>query len=693
MSIAITCRAWSRRFANGDDWRVGLKVNGGRIQIACVAVASTMLTAGAWGMPPGYDPSADERNPRPSNLQPTTVESLEAHQAGLAGAVSIGGTGADACGDVTVVDLPVGPAGDPSEVLLVGDTIDATGPDCERFGIASWWEAFRIDKCASVTIELCGSRPARFGASTELTESCRSDGTCSRFIQADDVSNEECLDNSVWMRFNSLPPGVYYYPLKAGSFYNLTIRAEQCVGDCDRCYGACCNTEERFCLDDVFVDGCHGVDRTWTFRQPCCEIECRPAGVEFDALGVELLSRVPLDAFDSGSERAMDVWGYTSPSGREYAIVGLTFGTGFVDITDPANPVVIADIPDAGSGTSDMAVFDQYAYNVNGNDSGIQIIDLTRIDDGVVTLLGSAAGGLTSAHNIFIDETSGFAYPCISNLTQGMVAFDLADPTDPQLVGFWNEHQAHDVFVQTYDDCPYAGRSGACEIAFVFAGEAGVMVVDVTEKGAMTTIATYTYDTVGYTHQGWLTDDLQFLFFTDESDERQFGLDATTYVIDVSDVANPKAVTTFTNGICSIDHNLMIRGNLALLANYAAGLRVLDISDLSDIREIGHLDTYPHSNHAGFDGAWGVFGGFPSGTVIVTDRVSGLFVASVCSVTNSRRGDFDGDETVTLFDVARFEQCFRTNPTDTACVLADLDCDRDIDLGDFSQLLKRLDAE
>ena len=46
-------------------------------------------------------------------------------------------------------------------------------------------------------------------------------------------------------------------------------------------------------------------------------------------------------------------------------------------ITDPRNPVVVADIADASSTWSDIKVYDQYAYNVNETTGGMQIIDLT----------------------------------------------------------------------------------------------------------------------------------------------------------------------------------------------------------------------------------------------------------------------------------------------------------------------------
>ncbi len=64
------------------------------------------------------------------------------------------------------------------------------------------------------------------------------------------------------------------------------------------------------------------------------------ATTAFTSHKVTLVSRVPPSAFPSGSSGANEVWGYVSPGGREYGILGMRRGTGFVDITDPANPVI-----------------------------------------------------------------------------------------------------------------------------------------------------------------------------------------------------------------------------------------------------------------------------------------------------------------------------------------------------------------
>ena len=54
--------------------------------------------------------------------------------------------------------------------------------------------------------------------------------------------------------------------------------------------------------------------------------------------------QMPLSAIGGGSGN--DVWGWTdSTTGKEYAIIGLSNGTSFVDITDPAAPTFLGRLP------------------------------------------------------------------------------------------------------------------------------------------------------------------------------------------------------------------------------------------------------------------------------------------------------------------------------------------------------------
>src|SRR5215203_4964805 len=62
----------------------------------------------------------------------------------------------------------------------------------------------------------------------------------------------------------------------------------------------------------------------------------------FPSRDVMLLSWLSLGDFGlAPSENGNSCFGYTSPSGREYAIFGHSQGTAFVEITQPANPVIV----------------------------------------------------------------------------------------------------------------------------------------------------------------------------------------------------------------------------------------------------------------------------------------------------------------------------------------------------------------
>jgi len=452
----------------------------------------------------------------------------------------------------------------------------------------------------------------------------------SRFGACEERVFDECL-----------PPGTYTLivstagivnGLPCGSAYNLEL-------SCGDCVGACCDEQAGLCTDDVMAQNCPG---SWYGGQTCCEVECPDLGGAYTSSGLTLLSQTPLSAFPGSQTLANEAWGYTSPSGREYAIIGFTKGTGFVDITDPTNPQVVGYIDGGGVDQPwrDMDVFGEYAYIVSDGDGvGLQIADLTDIDGGNVTLANTTdlGQGFIDAHNLRINSDSGYLYLCIPDLNGGLglTVVDLnVNPTDPSIVGFWddfppNTHvQCHDVQVVTYTSGPYAGR----EIAFCAAEDDGFWIGDVTDKNNIFSLSNVCYPDLTYAHQGRLTEDRKYFLLGDELDELDEPnvTNTTTYVFDVQDLLNPSLFTTFSNGLCSIDHNMMVRGTRAYEANYSTGLRVFDISSLSGgrggISEIGFFDTHPENNGVNFDGMWGVFTDYDSGVIVASDRQRGLFV-------------------------------------------------------------------
>lgn len=382
---------------------------------------------------------------------------------------------------------------------------------------------------------------------------------------------------------------------------------------------------------------------------------------------VQKLSQVTLSNIPGRSHSANDLWGYVSPSGREYAVLGIARGIAFVEVTEPRYPKVVAFVPGLDDQVDDrpcklclrdMKVYDQYAYVTNERFSsgefvlsgggGVQIIDLTQIDQGAVVEIGTLTqDGLDTAHNIAVNLESGFAYVTGANIANGgLVAIDLAtDPTNPRIVGTWSELYIHDAEVVSYNDGPFAGR----EIVFGFAGLEGIKIIDVTDKANIFTMATETYPNITYAHYGALSEDRNYLFVNDELDEL-FNDDVTmttTYVLDVQDLGNPQFVTSFSNGLPASDHNLRIRGDLLFEANYRSGLRIFDVSDVHQVHEVGFYDTYPRDDDAHTNGAWGVYADLPSGIVLVSDTESGLLVLDPTDDSSEIRGmqwdDADGD--------------------------------------------------
>jgi len=375
----------------------------------------------------------------------------------------------------------------------------------------------------------------------------------------------------------------------------------------------------------------------------------------FDAENITLRAWLDLPAFPGGSRSGNNCWGYVSPSGREYAIMGLERGFGFVEVTDPDNPVIVGVITGPTSLWHDVRCVGHYAYGVSEAGSGIQVIDMSQIDNGTVTLVKNKTQlGHSSTHTIAVNPDSGYLYLAGTNINNGgLTAVSTTDPDDPTIVGAWNQMYVHEAQIVTYTEGPYAGR----EIAFCYSGfdggwsQTGLRIVDVTDKSNMFTISTVSWAGASYSHQGWLSEDRKYLYIDDELDE-YYGHHSTTttHVFNVEDLTDPVFQGTFTSGRPSIDHNQYTHKGRIYQANYRSGLRVFEYSDPMAPTQIAYFDSYPENDGIGFDGAWSTYPYFPSGTVLISDINRGLFIVSldVCAA------DFNGDETVNTQDVLAF---------------------------------------
>ena len=349
---------------------------------------------------------------------------------------------------------------------------------------------------------------------------------------------------------------------------------------------------------------------------------------------VDLMTFLPLAQIGGGSGSSL--WGWTDPdTQREYAVMGRTNGTAFVDITDAANAVYLGNLP-SHTGTSiwrEMKTYGYYAYIVsdqNGN-HGMQIFDLRRLRDVVTPPVlfteDGWYGGFMNCHDLVLNTQTGFAYAVGTNTCAGgLHMVSLANPLVPQFVGcFAGDGYTHDAQCVIYNgpDTAHVGK----EICFA-SNEDTLTIVDVTNKAAPVMLSKTGYPGVGYTHQGWLTEDHKYFLLDDELDEIDYGHPTWTYVWNLTDLDAPVLLGHYTGPTNAIDHNQYIRQGFAYQANYRAGLRILDISDIAtaNLTEAAYFDIYPSSNSPSFNGAWNNYPFFASGNVIVSGIEQGLFV-------------------------------------------------------------------
>ena len=348
---------------------------------------------------------------------------------------------------------------------------------------------------------------------------------------------------------------------------------------------------------------------------------------------IDLMAFLPHAEIGGGSGN--DIWGWTDPlTGREYALVGRSTGTAFVDISNPSQPIYVGNLPahTAASPWRGIKVFANHAFIVSeAVDHGMQVFDLTQLRDVTappVTFPETAHyAGFGSTHTLAVNERTGFAYAAGTRTCEGgLHVVDVRTPASPRAAGCFSfdgySHETQCV-VYTGPDTLYRDR----EICFN-SNEDTLTIVDVSDKLEQLQLSRTGYGGSAYTHQGWLTDDQRFFLVNDEGDEQAFRHQTRTWIWDVSDLDAPVLASFYDGPTSSIDHNLYVRGNLVYESNYRSGLRVLDASDISlgTLREVGFFDIYPSDDNPAFNGAWTSYPFFASGSVIINGIEQGLFV-------------------------------------------------------------------
>ncbi|MEO0727403.1 MAG: choice-of-anchor B family protein [Bacteroidota bacterium] len=342
-----------------------------------------------------------------------------------------------------------------------------------------------------------------------------------------------------------------------------------------------------------------------------------------------------------------DIWGYAA-NGREYALLGSLYKIHFLEVTDPTNIEEIAAIEATlGSSNSiwrDMKTYSTYAYSVadqNGTTEGLMVFDLSNIngpdpvnpgDPERVTLVRQVRADFNRAHNIFIDVPNGMLYVVGVDVSGvDMIVYDLnTDPSDPTLVGevSFDAGYIHDVFVEDH-------RAYCSHLTD------GLYIYDMsplTAPGAnppgepieLGLIDGYPYQV--FNHSSWVDGDL--IVFADE----RHGSPLKS--ADISNLNDIQIQDYFYSNLLNVDdpfspssprgpiaHNPFLLGNYCFASYYHDGVSVFDVSDPTDVIQVAYYDTEPdNTNYNGSDGSWGIYPYLPSGNILASDMLNGLFV-------------------------------------------------------------------
>jgi choice-of-anchor B domain-containing protein len=325
------------------------------------------------------------------------------------------------------------------------------------------------------------------------------------------------------------------------------------------------------------------------------------------------------------------VFGWHQQAGnREYAIIGATDGTFFIDVTNPANPVQCDFVPAAHGNLiwHEIQTYQNYAYIVSDDGGGNTFIiaDLSYLPDSVHVVKNDNVL-FEQCHTIFVDgdKLYGGSVTTSSNTYYSMAVYDLSvNPASPTFIRALNQDYTspgtvHDMYVR--NDTVYA--SGGFDALYIFRFNDG-SGNNFTQLGSF-----LTYPEGGYNHSSALTQDGNTLIFMDEVPD---GMGIKS--LDVSNFGNLTLNQIFRSHQGNTPHNPYIMGNEVLVAaNYTDGVQIFNINNPSNVVSTGYFDTdtlvnFPNYTQA-YHGCWGAYIELPSGNILASDMQNGLYVLDI----------------------------------------------------------------
>ena len=353
----------------------------------------------------------------------------------------------------------------------------------------------------------------------------------------------------------------------------------------------------------------------------------------YSSLNINLLAHLTPETDNTGSDgrKYSGCWGwYQATKNKEYAIVGTSSKTYFIDVTVPSNPIIVDSVKakHAGCTWREIKTYQNYCYIVSDDapPNSFQIVDMQYLPDSV-HVVHNGTTYFERSHTIFVDHDRlycGGPTDVTTGYLSSMRVYSLANPENPVLlkrlendISLTQIDYVHDMFVR--NDTIYAST-----------GWDGLQVLTFnTVTNTFSLLQTFAgYPFSGYNHSSWQTDDRKTIVFADEVSA---GLPAK--VIDVTNLNNITLVDTIRSNLGATAHNPYIVGNRwCWMSTYIDGIYLYDISTPANTTIHGYFDTYPQHGvndnqySPAYRGNWGAYPYLPSKIIIACDMQNGIFI-------------------------------------------------------------------
>ena len=332
-------------------------------------------------------------------------------------------------------------------------------------------------------------------------------------------------------------------------------------------------------------------------------LSCALALLSLSAVASVRLAPLAIFKYDRNIEYN-DVWGYTSPDGREYALLGVQDGTSIIEVTNPNALREVSFIASNKSIWKDIKTFGHYAYIVNESGGGMQILDLSTLPNSVE--VAATYTGFTTSHNLWIDVERKLLF-AEGNHAEPVRIFSLENPLAPRQLSSLGV-ECHDIYAR--DGVLYVSEGGH--------GTIGIFNYDDPSNPTLT--SRFQIRRAGYVHNAWPTSDDRYLMTTEENSGK------TMKMFDLSDLRSVQQVGEII-APGQLAHNVHIKGDYAYVSHYGSGLRIYDVSNPAAMNEVAFWQQ-GDSSRSGFVSVWGAYPFFKSGKILASSIEEGLIVLS-----------------------------------------------------------------